>query len=315
MPLLPITSDSTVRACRAMTASPSRDVFICSYPKSGTTWTQNIVVRLLTGDDVVMERIPVRTPIRRVDTGEEHQQQQQQQQQHDCEYRVFNTHLRPDQLPPNARCVYVVRDPFDVVISFYHHLSNQAVEDGGYTGTFDEFCNEFLDGTILYGKWQDHIEAWLQRGGGEERNSRSRRNFLLLHYEDMKNDLETETKRLARFLLEDTNENDDEASEEEDDCRLDALVSRVVPHCTFAAMKAERHRYTPLTVAWRIDPKTGKPYDQFVRRGNVGEGNEFLRKDSSSELRHRWVNHDAVIARARWNKAGVDAGIIDRYLS
>ena len=34
MPLLPITSDETVRACRMLNSiNPSHDIFICSYPK------------------------------------------------------------------------------------------------------------------------------------------------------------------------------------------------------------------------------------------------------------------------------------------
>jgi hypothetical protein len=349
MPLLPITSEATVRACRAMKIS-SRDVFVCSYPKSGTTWTQNIIVRLLweiasgnnnnnnnsssrplpedwhlshsapfyevdqywqrsqkdsksTNDDQdeeePMERLAAKTPILN---------------EKENEYRVFNTHLLPHQLPPNAKCVYVVRDPLDVMLSFYHHLSNQAVEDGGYTGTFEEFFEGFLEGTIVYGKWQDHIEAWL--GNGVDGTDKER-NFLLLHYEDMKKDLAKETKRLAKFLVDDNNGESSENRKTFDDRCLDEIVSRVVPHCTFDAMKRERKRYTPLTVSWKTNPKTGKPYDKFVRKGNIGDGRKILLEtpsSSSSTLKDRWIDRDVPIAEARWKKAGVEQEIVDRYL-
>lgn len=49
MPLLSITSPSTVAACRNFPLRPS-DTFICSYPKSGTTWTQHICLTLLLAD-------------------------------------------------------------------------------------------------------------------------------------------------------------------------------------------------------------------------------------------------------------------------
>ena len=49
MPLLPITSPETIEKCRSLPLRPS-DVFICSYPKSGTTWTQHIVLSLILAD-------------------------------------------------------------------------------------------------------------------------------------------------------------------------------------------------------------------------------------------------------------------------
>jgi len=134
----------------------------------------------------------------------------------------------------------------------------------------------------------------------------------------MKQDLARETKRLARFLTD--GEDDQSDTENSDGGYVDEIVSRVIPHCTFAAMKQEQKRYRPLTVSWKRDPETGKPYDKFVRKGTVGDGRKFLLEvsspsgPSSSTSRDRWVGKDVPIARARWKKAGVEEGIINRYL-
>ncbi|KAL9182466.1 hypothetical protein ACHAXT_013118 [Thalassiosira profunda] len=49
MPRLTITSEETLDKCASLPLRPS-DVFICSYPKSGTTWTQHIMLSLLLAD-------------------------------------------------------------------------------------------------------------------------------------------------------------------------------------------------------------------------------------------------------------------------
>ena len=94
-----------------------------------------------------------------------------------------------------------MRDPLDVLASFYHHLVNMAVKDGGYKHEDEEtegamatrFCGDFLNGNLLYGKWQDHIEAWCT-------SSLDKSNMLWLHYDEMKRDLKGQMTRLAEFL-------------------------------------------------------------------------------------------------------------------
>lgn len=63
--------------------------------------------------------------------------------------RFIKTHLPFDLLPRQLRSgekkskiVYVVRNAKDTSISYYH----QAKRFGQFTGTFDDWCNIFLNG-------------------------------------------------------------------------------------------------------------------------------------------------------------------------
>jgi hypothetical protein len=120
-----------------------------------------------------------------------------------------------------------------------------------------------------------------------------------LHYEDMKQNLEAEAAKLARFLGV-------------DETRFASVVETAVPHCTFSAMRKERFRYTPKSVEWK-NGQDGKSYDDFVRAGRIGDGKEFLNQYFSDELKKQW-SKDLATARARWLDAQVDSQIIERYL-
>ena len=171
MPVLPITSDATLRCCKHLTLRDT-DVFVCSYPKSGTTWMQNIVVNLLTKGESPAEgeHISAFAPFFDVDRSWNHatgepsgvyspDAEQQQQEGEGAKRvgfrggrRVFNTHLRWDQMPRSdssgAKYIYVVRDGKDVVTSFFHHLSNQA-DSGGFEGTFEDFFGVSIFNNIV----------------------------------------------------------------------------------------------------------------------------------------------------------------------
>lgn len=187
-------------------------------------------------------------------------------------YRIFNTHLRWDMLPKgmlekSAKYIYVVRDGRDVLTSFYHHLSNQHPEDGGFTGDFEAFFQQFLDGTIAYGKWSHHLASWMPHCVGEQKKDE----VLLVRYEDLKTNLRHELTRIADFLqLE---------AIQVDKSGWDNVLNRV----SFDWMREHQHLFHPISVRW-------KPGYNFIRSGTVGDHGSIF------DTQHRRTFTEAVDA-------------------
>lgn len=260
MPVLPITSDATLASAASLRVEEG-DVFICSYPKSGTTWLQNIVVTLLSkgAHPATGEHISMFAPFYDVDATWDNSSGKIKAGVgpgfKSMGRRVFNTHLRWDMMPRNtagstkAKYIYVVRDGKDVVTSFYHHLSNQA-DSGGYEGSFDDFYDGWLSGTTPYGRWLDHCVSYLGYDGQPPVPE-----VLVLYYEDMKQDLKGTVKSIANHL----------------DLKLsDAQIEHdILPKVSFQYMKTNQDLYQPQSVGW-------KPGYEFIRKGQVGDHKKLL---------------------------------------
>src|SRR5215208_7027095 len=93
------------------------DVFISTYPKSGTTLLQMIVHQLRGDGGMDIPHINAVVPWLETEVTTEN-------------YgflaalpspRVFKTHLHYELLPPGAKCIYSVRDVREVFVSGLHH--------------------------------------------------------------------------------------------------------------------------------------------------------------------------------------------------
>jgi hypothetical protein len=189
-PLLPITSPETLRRCKALPLRKG-DIFVASFPKSGTTWMQHIVHTLATDGSSRLPHVSDACPFFDVDrtwqTNGDGLAGPVQANHAKIGRRIFNTHLRWRMMPkdhPDARYVYLVRRPADACISFFHHLTHQSLDDGGFAGTLDEFVTEWAGGKAPFGSWSAHLRAWLGLGGGA-----SDPRVLVVSYEEMKADL------------------------------------------------------------------------------------------------------------------------------
>jgi sulfotransferase len=319
MPLLTISSPVTVAACAAFSLR-STDIFICSYPKSGTTWLQHITISLLlshlehqnatkTTIHPPPPTLPTLPPYKHVSdyapffeidahwtttkTDESGGNEWQlipsiQENQERIGRRIFNTHLRYDMLPStlergatsSAKFIYIIRSPIDVCVSFYHHLSHQV--QGGYQGDWDDFYQSWLLGdTLPYGEWDHHVLSYAS---------------LLTLTASESDDPPVNTIRLDDgreflFLLYEDLMDDlpTAVGQLVEFLGLQVSVERqqsLLPTFSFDSMKSNIDQFQPKSVQWR---------DQFsfLRRGKAGLGSSVLTENQRADFARR-VEHSAL---------------------
>ena len=132
-PLLPISPPIATLSGLAVT---ERDVFVCSWPKSGTTWMQAIVAHLVAPDRSAWSHVSEVTPFYDAAASWDGAAPAAHLRAAFAARgrRAWNTHVPWSFMPKGARYVYVVRDQRDALVSFWHHLRNQRGDAGTYEG-------------------------------------------------------------------------------------------------------------------------------------------------------------------------------------
>ncbi|XP_077533334.1 amine sulfotransferase-like [Haemaphysalis longicornis] len=166
------------------------DVVQCSYPKCGTHWMQFITQLILKeGKEPVRDYEEFTANTRAIEYWKYEGWQPK------LPLRIYYTHVPPclEKMNPEAKYLYIARNPWDVCVSFYHMVRNVSVwrfQDA----TFDDFVDAFIEGDFGYGSYFDHVAAGYAL--------RDEPNFFFLTYEDLKKDTRGTVLRLARFLGE-----------------------------------------------------------------------------------------------------------------
>ncbi|XP_034942219.1 sulfotransferase 1E1-like [Chelonus insularis] len=200
-------------------ARPS-DTWVLSYPRSGTTWTQELVWLLSNNLDFetartkyLADRFPflefsmfnhpaVTEEFLKLNEGDlEKQNLCKKIAQSGYEVlsdlpspRFIKSHfplsLLPGILDVGCKIVYVARNPKDVAVSWYH--LNKAIKTQGYQGTFEEFWNYFQNDLTPWSPYWEHLkEAWAQR---------NHPNFLFMFYEEMQQNFFEAIQKVSKFL-------------------------------------------------------------------------------------------------------------------
>jgi hypothetical protein len=161
------------------------DTFVVSYPRSGNTWTRFLIANLVHPDkDVSFANIEKLIP----DTSS----QSNRALKTTPRPRIIKTHEYFDHRYPKT--IYIVRDPRDVVLSYYDFQRKYMQIDDAYP--LEQYVDDFVNGKLIsigWGTWGENVASWIYTRG-------KRNNFLLMRYEDMMNDTMRELARISEFL-------------------------------------------------------------------------------------------------------------------
>ena len=250
------------------------DIIISTYAKSGTTWVQQIVAQLLFDGADGLETaemspwLDLRVPPKEVKLPLVEAQTHR---------RFLKTHLPVDALvfSEKAKYVYIGRDGRDVVWSLYNHHAN--ANDAWYdalnntpglvgppigkpgesvVGYFRDWLDR--DGHPFWPFWENVRSWWDIRGLP---------NVYLLHFQNLKNDMPGEIRKLAAFLDIPINED-----------RWDDILL----HCSFDWMKKNATKTVPLGGAfWDGGAQT------FIHKGRNGRWRDRLSADDVAAYEQR----------------------------
>ncbi|XP_053378997.1 sulfotransferase 4A1-like [Mercenaria mercenaria] len=174
------------------------DIWVCTFPRSGTTLTQEMVYLIQTLDFETANKVHLDVRFPQVEVHDEHwpdfkglKEVEQRKSP-----RMIKSHLHHSLLPEQlrngkGRIIYVCRNPKDVIISYFRWQKwvGLLVERND---TLEKCLDGIVNGTEYACPWPRHLlEYW------ERRNDK---NVLFLRYEDIVADKPAAIRRIADFL-------------------------------------------------------------------------------------------------------------------
>jgi Sulfotransferase domain len=228
------------------------DVWIVSYPRSGNTWTRFLIANLIAGGETVdWSNIERRVP----DIYFNHDPQLLSLPRP----RYFKSH---EAYRPNyRRVVFIVRDPRDVAVSYYHFVrkANMLPVDASMDGFIKKFINGKID---PYGSWGENVGSWL----GARRGSSD---FLVVRFEDL---LENTTLELVRIA----------------DMLGIAADEQLLHHCVENSRADHMRELEQAQRGEHVFLKSSRPDISFVRAAKSGQWRSELPPDAAREIERTW---------------------------
>jgi hypothetical protein len=222
------------------------DIILASYPRSGSTWLRFLLLESITGRTAewkdVNRLIPYVGGHRNIPP------------LLPSASRLVSTH--DPRVGPCRRGVLLVRDPRDVVLSYYRWSCLR-----GYDHDLETFLPAFLDGSLsLHGSWADNTRYWLD--SALQREGR----LHLVRFEDLHADPARTIQHILLFIGA---------------AASDHAIQSAVAGNTIERSREKEERSRP------EDVRRYKTGGRFVHEGSVGAWQSKLTDDQVRRVERR----------------------------
>ena len=155
------------------------------------------------------------------------------------------------------KVIYMMRNPFDQLVSHYHFY-RMFKPFGQYTGSWDEFYENFYKKNILfYGNHLDHVARWWKA------RENHKDHILYVKYEDMVRNPRSILNELASFLGKELSED---------------VMKSIVEQSSFRSMQTNS----------KVNQLNSDNYDAnispFMRKGTVGDWKTYFNEKQTREV-------------------------------
>jgi aryl sulfotransferase len=245
------------------------DIFVCTPPKCGTTWTQAICAMLVSGKADHGTQPGLVSPW--IDASFEPIEDNLKQVDAQTHRRYIKTHTPLDGIPYYPECTYLVvmRDPRDVFCSMLNHRDNMTDEELAFSvfPTGDSAFMDWLNTRIEPGTWDAQSLDLIVHFFSTYWQFRNLNNVHMFHYSDMKRDLKGSIAAMADAL----------------DVQLDdKVLEEMATAAGFTNMKKNAEQFAPASGTGMWKKESG-----FFATGKNAQWKELLTESDLSAFDKR----------------------------
>ncbi|KAL4233403.1 sulfotransferase [Mactra antiquata] len=247
------------------------DIWVVSFPRSGTTWIQEIVYLINNNANThaadcsfLDNRFPY---LEFMTPGVKEIEKMQKP-------RFIKSHLPYSLLPTSVhekkpKIVYIARNAKDVAVSYYYFV-RLLYPVTRYDAEFKDFFELFVNDKVMYAPWSKHVQEFWE--------NRNEDNIFFLTYEDLKRDTAGTIDRLANFFGKSLTKEQ---------------TNTIMRYCSFENMKINPTTNHSWFETYGVaDFKKG----DFIRKGCVGDWanhfDEHMNNKMNSMIAYRFMNSD-----------------------